>query len=694
MSTFTLELGFEELPARFLADLERNLKDKFNKSLEDNDLAFSEIETHASPRRACVIIRGLGQVQAWREEELVGPAVRIAYADDGSLSKAGQGFARGAGVSPEQIYTVETEKGQYIAVKKVSGGRRTQDVLADICPDLITALPFPKRMHWGSGDFLFARPLRSILALLDAEIVQFKLGTLQSDRTILGHRVHGKGSITINNADEYLDVVKKTGGITLIASERREIIINLANEQAEKLGGKIIWDEALLDEVQGLVEHPVPIIGDIDAKYLELPREVLLTSMQQHQKSFGLENESGELLPHFVTVLNITPPDLDLVKKGWERVLRARLEDAMFFWKADLELDFEHWLEKLNTVSFLAPLGSMGDKARRISELCAELATTTKACAPENAKQAGLIAKADLVSGMVGEFDTLQGIMGSIYAYEKGISPSISVAIAEQYLPAGPDSQLPNSTIGAILSIADKVDTLVGCFGLGMIPTGTADPYALRRCALGIARIMADKQYRFNIQDIFRFSLKLYGERKWKFSEEEIINKLSEFYLTRVKNLFLSQNYETLLVEAVCSTGSFDVYETSLRLNALREMSMSNNFTASVQCFKRIANIIAKQKSNLDLTVMWEDKLLQEDAEKALAHSIKVFVADYDKMSSEDNYAELFNLLDGIRKAIDHFFDKVMVMAEDTVIRENRLRMLYSLYERLIKLADFSVLQI
>jgi glycyl-tRNA synthetase beta chain len=465
--------------------------------------------------------------------------------------------------------------------------------------------------------------------------------------------------------------------------------------------------------------------------------------METHQKSFGVEGEDGALKPYFLTVLNMTPPDAEIVRRGWERVLRARLEDARFFWKTDLASNFDAWRAELDSVTFLAPLGSMGDKTRRLADLCAWLAeeaarTGGEALDPALAARAGLLSKADLVSGMVGEFDTLQGIMGGIYAEKKGENGSVSAALAGQYLPAGPDSPLPAAMSGAILSMADKADTLAGCFGLGMMPTGAADPYALRRAALGIARIMLERKLRFDVRALFARALALYGERKWKFAPEETLAKLCEFFAGRVKNMLLGRmdatglaaavgksssrtdgdssdgpartqgasggaasrpgadtlpggGADTLLVEAVTAADALDVWAAARRLEALAAMSRRSDFDQAVQTFKRVANIVRKQAQAP--AGAWQADLLREEAERRLAGAVEDFAARFAELARADDYPALFGLLAAIRPAVDGFFEGVMVMCDDPALRDNRLRLLGALLAPLSRLADFSALQ-
>lgn len=697
MSHFVLEIGVEELPARFLASLERDLHDRFASLFKENGLTFDSLTVDTTPRRAVVHARGLLASTPVREEVALGPSVKAAYDADGNPTKAALGFARGQGMDVSALFRQQTPKGEYVAVRKTVGGVSASSIIAEAAPSIIASLPFPKRMHWSASHFLFARPLRWVVALMDSDVVPFTVADVQSGRMTTGHRVHGRGPFEVACADDFDAVLAEKCGVTVSGAERRRIIVEGGNELARSAGGRILWKESLLDEVQGLSEHPVPILGDFDPSFLELPSIVLLTSMETHQKSFGVEAADGRLLPHFLTVANVSSLKPEVVKKGWERVLRARLEDARFYWNTDMKASFDVWKEKLDHVIFLGPLGSMGDKCRRLSELCRWLAeqpgvTGVASVDPASALVAGRCAKADLVSQMVGEFDTLQGIMGGIYGHKMGLDPAAADAIAEQYLPAGPDTPVPATALGSLLSMADKADTLVGCFGLGNIPTGAADPFALRRCALGIARILIEKGYRVPVEELFAKAQSLYSEDiRWKLDKSEALAKLNDFFAGRVKNYFLTQGNDTLLVEAVMNAGCSDVWAASRRLAALVAESGKPGFADTAQTFKRVANILRKQGSGV--TGEYRRDLLTEEPEKALADALDAMTARFDELWAQDRFDELLALMDGVRPTVDAFFNGVMVMAEDENIRANRLNLLQVLLSRMSRLADFAALQ-
>lgn len=702
MAEFILEIGIEEMPARFVPKLAQEMAERLEGMLQDEMIAFDAVETYATPRRLAACVKNISTEQRSEEETVTGPPTRIAYDSDGNLTKAGQGFAKTQGVSESELFKLETDKGEYLAVKKTVGGGKTVDVLSGICTHVVEAMTFPKKMCWGNYDFAFGRPIRWLLALVDDAIVDFSIENLTSGNVTHGHRVMGPGPWTLKTASEYFDVIRDKAKVVVDPEERKRIVVEQGNKLAGEVGGSIVWKESLLDEVANLVERPLPILGSIDSMYLEVPREVLLTSMQSHQKSFGVQKEDGSLLPYFLTTLNLEPADVDLVRKGWERVLKARLEDARFFWEADCKVDFKVWLDKLENVVFFGPLGSMGDKTRRLETLCGGLAAALakdKGLVPaevEQFAQAGRLSKADLVSEMVIEFDSLQGIMGGIYAEKAGKGEIVSKALYEQYLPAGPNSPVPSSLSGAILSMADKADTLAGCFGLGKVPTGANDPFALRRSALGICRIIMEHGLDLNLREFMQKALAAYSDVKWKLAPEEAMDKLMQFFANRLRALFTGKGIETKVVDAAIGAGFADVRTLEKRIEALSEFSRQDDFEQAVLTFKRAANIIRKQgdEAGQVLSGSFDGELLEDANEKALAAKLEETAPKFEEQWQKDDFAGLFGLLRELRPSVDAFFDNVMVMCDDAAVRTNRLNILKALVDRLSRLADFNALQV
>jgi len=702
MAEFILEIGTEEMPARFVPKLAAELKDMFAKLLDEAMVENGGVETYATPRRITAHVNGLAESQRQEEETVTGPPTRIAYDEDGNLTKAGQGFAKTQGVSEDALFKMDTGKGEYLAAKKMVGGGKTVDILPDICLKSIESLTFPKRMRWGGYDFAFGRPVRWLLALLDDSVVEFTIENLTSGRETRGHRVMGPGPFVVNSSSDYFSIIKDDCKIVIDPEERKKTIVAEGNRLAKELGGEIVWKDGLLDEVANLVEYPKPLIGDIDTLYLELPREVLLTSMQSHQKSFGVQGPDGKLMPHFLTTLNIEPLDVALVKKGWERVLKARLEDARFFWEVDCKIDFNVWLDKLENVVFLGPLGSVGDKSRRIETLCGKLAEAlgeSKGILPgeyEKYATAGRLAKADLVSEMVIEFDSLQGKMGGIYAERAGKGDIAAKGIYEQYLPAGPDSPVPSSLAGALVSMSDKVDTMAGCFGLGKVPTGANDPYALRRCALGISRIIMEHGLDIDLEVLLSWAQGAYKDVKWKLDQAEAHEKLMDFFGQRLRALFSGQGFETRVVDAALGAGFNDIRTLKARLEALGAFSKEDDFEQAMLTFKRAANIIRKQgdEAGQTLTGNYDSELFEGEHENAFGTKLEEMAPRFDDLWENDDFAGLLGLLRELRPSVDGFFDNVMVMCDDQDIRLNRLNLLKALVDRLGRLADFNALQV
>lgn len=694
MQTFILEIGTEELPARFFPKMTDDLGAAVAAALDEGMVDHGEVRTFATPRRVVVMVTDVADTQRSVEELVSGPPKRIAWDGDGNPTKAALGFAKTQGVAIADCFVQETDKGEYLAVNKTMGGGATVDLLPGLCKDAVSGLQFPKKMRWGARDFGFGRPVHWFLALYGDKVVDFELAEITSGRETWGHRVHGAGPFEVSSADAYLDVIEKDCKVVLDSAKRREMIREEADKLAADAGGTVVWNDGLLDEVVGLVESPVVILGDIDPSFLEVPREALLSSMEGHQKSFGVQNGDGKLLPYFVSTLNLEPKDRALVKKGWERVLRARLEDARFFWNADLKKDFDQWLAGLDAVIYLKGLGSMGDKTRRLEKLSGIIAKDVDTAVEADAARAGRLSKADLVSEMVGEFDELQGIMGGIYAAKKGETQAVADALYQQYLPAGQSSPVPASLCGAILSMADKADSLAGCFGLGKVPTGANDPYALRRAALGIIRIILAFDLRLDVKELLLAAQACYEGVNWKLGSDEAIDKLMDFFAGRLRAYFTGKGYETLVVDAALGAGFSDLPALRGRIEALAEFARRDDFEQAVLTFKRAANIITKQGGEVDLTGSYDAALFEDDQEKNLAARLEEIAPSWGKLWEEGDFAGLLGVLGELRPDVDAFFDNVMVMCEDEKLRLNRLNLLKALVERLGRLADFSALQV
>lgn len=697
MPKFILEIGTEELPARFFPRLNADLGQAISSALDEAMIERGEVNTYTTPRRIVCAVDGVAETQRSEEELVTGPPKRIAWGEDGEPTKAAIGFAKTQGVDIADCYVLETDKGEYLAVKKTVGGGKTSDLLPEICVRAVSGLQFPKKMRWGSGDFGFGRPVQWLLALLGDAVVEFEVAGLASGRETYGHRVHGPGPFEVADAQSYHGVLADQCHVVLDREERKAIIREQADKAAQAVGGKVIWKDSLLDEVVGLVEWPVPIVGDFDESFLEVPREALLTSMESHQKSFGVEDENGNLLAHFITTMNLEPKDRAVVKKGWERVLRARLEDARFFWNTDLKVSFDEWLEELNAVIYLKGLGSMGDKTRRLQTLCADVAAEVAPDIKDDAARAGRLSKTDLVSEMVGEFDELQGMMGGIYAAKRGESKAVADALYQQYLPAGPSSPVPESLCGAILSMADKADSLTGCFGLGKVPSGANDPYALRRAALGIIRIVLKHKLPMSLRNLLEKAQAAYpSDVQWKVEIGETLDKLMDFFKGRLKAYFTGKGFETLVVEAALGAGIDDLVALEGRIKALSDFSKRDDFEQAVLTFKRASNIIVKQGTveGVELDGRYDKALFEAEQEGALADHLEQSEASFEELWKAQDFTSLMGILGELRPDVDAFFDNVMVMCDDDKVKLNRLNLLQALVSRLGRLADFAALQV
>ncbi len=692
MARFVLEIGTEEMPARFLPGLRKDLKRELHAKLERAQLNFSRIDTWTTPRRIVGAVEEIAEAQKREEKLFTGPPAGISFDQEGNPSKAALGFARSHGAEVEDLFVRDTEKGKYLAVRKSVGGRFAEELLPEICPACLNGLFFPKKMRWADR-FTFGRPIRWMVALLDDRIIPFTVSDVQSGRSTYGHRVQGPGPFEIRAASELESVLSQSGGVVLGEDERREIIQEGGENKALEVGGRVIWKEGLLLETANLVEHPRPLLGGFLSDYLELPEEVLLTSMEKHQKSFGVRDDSGKLMPYFLTVVNLEPEDEYLVQRGWERVLKARLEDARFFWEADTRTPLENFVSRLDRVVFMSGLGSMGEKAERLASLGAELARETGVADPEHMDRAGKLAKSDLVSEMVGEFDSLQGIMGGIYAARQGEDKVVCEAVSDHYLPEGPDSPVPKTAAGALLSLVDKLDNLVGCFGLNMVPKGTADPYALRRQANAVLRIIMEYEFEFDLDELCLQVYEKYTGVQWALPQEKLRQALMQFFAHRLRAMWEEEFSDTRVVDAVIKAGFTHPSSARKRIEALDSFTSREGYAYDVLTFKRADNIIRKQ-ADTRLDGDYERAFFESSQETALADKIEEILPQWDTMCRDGRFSELLELLKVLRPYVDDLFDHVMVMTEDQKLRVNRFNLLYALTSRLSQLADFSALQV
>ncbi|MGN7357763.1 glycine--tRNA ligase subunit beta [Paenibacillus sp. SAF-054] len=682
------EIGLEEVPARFLRAAMDQLKDKTVQWLEQSRLTFGEVEAYATPRRLAVLIKAVAEKQEDVEEEVKGPSRKIAQDENGNWSKAALGFARGQGVDPEQFTFKELNGVEYIYVTKSSTGVETASILAEGLLGILSSMTFPKNMRWGSYDYKFVRPIRWIVALFGSEIVDVEVTGVKSGNVTRGHRFLGTDAV-VTEAAAYPDVLRSQHVIVDV-QERESMILKQINGLAAEKNWKIAIKEDLLEEVLFLVETPTVLFGTFDPSFLNIPQEVLITSMREHQRYFPVLDEQGKLLPFFVTVRNGDSTSLDVIAKGNEKVLRARLSDAKFFYDEDQKMEIKDALSKLESIVFHEELGTVGDKVRRIRRIADQLgeALQISGTDQEFVSRAADICKFDLVTQMVYEFPELQGVMGEDYARKAGENEAVAKAVFEHYQPRSASDDLPASLVGSIVSIADKIDTIVGCFSIGIIPTGSQDPYALRRQSQGIVQMLLSKQMPLTLSQVFNIAIDVHAQlREMKRQGSEIRKDLEEFFGLRVKKL-LSENLRYDVVDAVIAAGFDDVMSVVSRGDALmKAVNSGEEFKTTVESFNRVSNLAAKASK-----AAVSESLLQEEAEKELHAAWLEVQKPYVTALEDKDGTKALELLAQMKASITNFFDSVMVMAEDEKVRNNRLGLLAQIDQGLKQFADFNKL--
>jgi len=677
-----LEIGSEEIPAGFIPRAMAEMEAIITRELTANRLTYGEVKTLGTPRRLTLVVKNIPAVQPDAEITATGPSVKAAYDAAGKPTKAAEGFARGQGVDVSELKTVTTEKGEYLAVTKQETGRPTHLILAEILPRLVTEIPFKKSMRWGDLDCRFARPIHWIVALFDGSVVPFTFGNITSGAVSRGHRFMANTVFPVRDYTHYLEECERHFVIP-DPEKRKEIIRRETHRVAESAGGRLLPDEGLLEEVTYLAEYPSAVAGTFSPEFLKVPKEVLITSMRSHQRYFSIVDADGKLLPGFITVNNTLTEDPSVVVKGNERVLRARLSDARFFFEEDQKVKLETRVESLKSVVYQQKLGTSYEKMERFRALSKSLSDFLNPALTPQVEQAAYLCKADLVSGMVGEFPEVQGIMGREYALLEGIEPAVANAIAEHYLPTQAGGDLPPSDIGAIVSICDKLDTICGCFSVGLIPTGSADPYALRRSAIGIINIILDKGYRISLSDGIDKALQLLGAKLTR-PAADVKADVMEFFRGRFVNLQGDQ-YRTDVVEAAVSVGYCDLVDAAARIRALGEFTGHPDFEALAVAFKRIGNII---KEGVDAPV--DPALFQDPAEGGLYEAFQAVKISVETRVADGAWLDALTEIATLRGPVDTFFDKVMVMADDERVKTNRLALLTAMARMFGKVADFS----
>nr|WP_245251935.1 glycine--tRNA ligase subunit beta [Paenibacillus sediminis] len=682
------EIGLEEVPARFIRAAMNQMKEKTEKWLNDSNISYTAVEAYATPRRLAVIVKEVAEKQEDIHEEVKGPSRKIAQDENGNWSKAALGFARSQGVDPDQFTFKEVGGVEYIYVNKSRIGVQTAEVLPEGLLQVITSMSFPKNMRWGAHDFKFVRPIKWIVALFGKDIVNLEIAGVKAGKISRGHRFLGT-EVEISEPSAYVETLRKQYVIVDV-NERQELITSQIKALAEEKKWKIGVKDDLLEEVLFLVEWPTALFGTFDPSFLNIPQDVLITSMREHQRYFPVLNEQGQLLPYFVTVRNGNKDSLDIIARGNEKVLRARLSDAKFFYEEDQKMAIKDAVSKLESIVFHEELGTVGDKVRRIRSIADRLAERLQVSAgtSESVSRASDICKFDLVTQMVYEFPELQGVMGEDYARKAGESEEVAKAIFEHYQPRFSGDDVPASMVGTIVSIADKMDTIVGTFSIGIIPTGSQDPYALRRQAAGIVQMMLEHKLSITLGEVFQIALDAHKNfHELKRSDEEIRKDLYEFFGLRVKKT-LSEDLRYDVVDAVIASGFDDIVSVVARGQSLmKAVQGTDDFKTTVESFNRVSNLASKASFT---TVTQE--LFAQDEEAKLYEAWKSVSGAYEQALSERKAEEALHLLASLKPAITEFFDNVMVMAEDEKVRMNRLALLASIDRDLKQYADFSKL--
>jgi glycyl-tRNA synthetase beta chain len=682
-----VEIGTEELPPKALKRLATAFAEEMHSGFEKNDLNHTNYQWFATPRRLAVLISDLDSSQEDKEVEKRGPALAVAYDEEGNPTKAAEGFARSCGVSVDKLDTLETDKGSWLSYKATETGSSTSALLEEIINSALNKLPIPKRMRWGSGDAEFVRPVHWVVVLYGKELVSCTVLDVESGNQTRGHRFHHPQSIELKSPAEYLDKLKTEGKVIADYEQRQHQIRDEVISEAEKNGGTAIIDPTLLDEVTALVEWPAVISGGFDQKFLELPNEVLVSSMQDHQKYFPVKDDNGQLLAQFITVANIESLTPEEIVKGNERVIFPRLSDAAFFWQRDLAKALGDYQPGLKDIVYQKQLGSLHDKSVRVAEIAAYLADEL-GIDKENTRRAAALAKCDLLSDMVGEFPDLQGIMGRYYAIKSGEDANVAEALDEQYMPRFAGDKLPSNPIGQVLALAEKLDTLVGIFTIGQIPTGDKDPFGLRRAAIGCLRIIIECELDLDLRASLEIAALQFDAT---LASDDAVDPVFKFTMERLRRYYADAEISNDIFEAVLSLSPVRPLDFHQRIQAVSKFATLAESASLAAANKRIQNILKQNEASLANDV--NKDLLEESAEKLLVSALETISIKVQPLLENSKYADTLTTLAGLRDPVDNFFDEVMVMCDDEAIKLNRLALLSKLNTLFMTIADISKLQ-
>lgn len=683
---FLVEIGTEELPPKALKTLATSFADNVEAELNQAGLSFDKIEWFAAPRRLAVKVLNLATQQPSKEIEKRGPAVSAAFDAEGKPTKAAEGWARGCGITVEQAERIATDKGEWLIHRAKIEGQPTKNLLNDIVANALAKLPIPKPMRWADKTVQFIRPVHTVTMLLGDELIEGEILGVASARTIRGHRFLGEKEFEIQHADQYPQLLCEKGSVVADFNERKAEILAKSQAKATALGGVADIEESLLEEVTSLVEYPNVLAAKFEERFLAVPAEALVYTMKGDQKYFPIYDKDGRLLPHFIFVSNINPEDPTAIIEGNEKVVRPRLTDAEFFFKTDLKQKLVDRLPRLETVLFQQKLGTLKDKTDRIEQLAGEIAKQIGADEAK-AKRAGLLSKCDLMTNMVFEFTDTQGVMGMHYARHDGEDEEVAVALNEQYMPRFAGDELPKSLVASAVALADKFDTLTGIFGIGQAPKGSADPFALRRAALGALRIIVEKNLPLDLEDLVKKSAALFGD---KLTNQNVVADVVDFMLGRFRAWYQDEGIAVDVIQAVLARRPTRPADFDARVRAVSHFRTLDSAEALAAANKRVSNILAKADAaigEINLTAC------VEPAEKALAEAVLALRTEVQPLIAQGDYTTVLDKLANLRMPVDSFFDNVMVNAEDPALRQNRLAILNTLQGLFLQVANISVLQ-
>lgn len=671
---YLIEVGVEELPSSYIRNALNAFKDLVEKALNEENLGFDHIDAYATPRRLSLMIHGIDATQGDIEDWVKGPAKKIAYKDDGSVNKPLEGFMRSQNVTEADLEVRELKGNEYIYAHIHKAGASAESILAEIIPNAIRHIPFPKNMRWGGKNLRFARPIRWILSMLNDRIVDFDLEGIALSNVTRGHRFLGSSHIEIKDVRDYEEALEKNF-VILDQDKRKETILYQINHMAKSNGGEIRRDDDLLEELTFIVEYPTAVLGNVQEKFLSLPDVVITTPMREHLRYTPVYSPEGDLLPYFITIRNGNEDYVDVVAEGNEKVLEARLEDARFFFDNDRERPLEDYVSQLGGIVFQEKLGTMADKTGRISDLVARigeiLAVGEKTV--ESAKRACYLSKADLMTNMVQEFTELEGIIGSIYAKLDGEESVVSDAIREQYMPVASGAALPESTTGTIVSLADKFDTICGLFAIGEVPTGSQDPFALRRKAIGILRMINEKHWELSLSDCIDASLFSFVDSMGLvFDKEEVRKQILKFFRGRIDTMLDGDGIRYDIIQALNDIDGEDSLRVFEKAQAMQNFFVDGDRKSFLEAVTRVENIASKNEAK-DGTI---DEAILTEEERALYDNVLAIEPELDEAYRTRDDARYLELLDSLTDAIHLYFDRVMIMAEDESLRNNRLALI------------------